>query len=344
METIVMFSEKSNTEEPKVAIIIVNWNKKSLLETCLSSIEKKTEYSNYFIVVVDNGSSDGSPELVRDKFPSVDLLMLKRNTGFVIGSNSGIRRALRDNPDYILLLNNDTIIIQNDWLRRIVEIAEIDERIGIIGCEIVYPNGKIQSIGHNIDFKTGLRGLQLVNPDFTQEFPDVFEVDCVFGAFFLIKEKVVDAIGFLDEGFSPFQHEESDFCLRAKRAGYKVCTTLNVKVVHLHGESMREIRSDYYNFANQKNLIRLILLNFSVSWIVCHLVYEIREFTSCLFERKSGVQKRFLFKLEIRKDWRRRTTLYLSAWFLNARNLGEILAKRRNRTRKILPVTAYFID
>jgi GT2 family glycosyltransferase len=340
----VVFSEKMNTDEPKVAIIIVNWNKKSLLEACLNSIEDKTEYSNYFKVVVDNGSSDGSTEFVRDKFPSVDLLTLRRNTGFVIGNNLGMQRSLRYNPDYILLLNNDTLIIQNDWLKRIVEIAETDERIGIIGCQIVYPNGKIQSIGHNADFKTGLRGLRLSTLDLIAEFPDVFDVDCVFGAFFLIKRKVIDTIGLLDEGFSPFQHEESDFCLRAKKAGYKVCTTLRVKVVHLHGASMREIGSDYYDFSNRKNLIRLILLNFSTSWILCHLVYEFREFASCFFERKIRFQKRFLFRFAIRKDWRKRTTVYLSAWLFNARNLGDILAKRRNRTGKILPVADYFID
>jgi GT2 family glycosyltransferase len=325
-------------KEPKVSIVIVNWNRKKLLEACLNSLEKTTEYSNYSMIVVDNGSSDGSSNLVESRFPSVNLLSLKQNMGFAIGNNIGIANALQNNADYVLLLNNDTLIIQRDWLRKMVESAEENEEIGIIGCKLIYPNGKVQHVGSRLDIK----GLDWINPQILDGSSEVFEVDVVLGACFLIKRKTIDIIGFLDEGFSPFQQEESDFCFRAKKAGFRVCTTLSVKVVHLYGASRQAITSDYFNFIHRKNQIRLMLLNFSVGWLVCHSVYEIQEFASCLFERKSGFQKRFLFRLEIRKDWQRRTSIYLSAWFFNARNLGEILAKRRNRAGKILPATDSF--
>jgi GT2 family glycosyltransferase len=330
-------SRLQTKKEPKVTIVIVNWNRKKLLKVCLSSIEKTTEYSNYSIIVVDNGSSDGSVNLVESKFPSVNLVTLKKNMGFAVGNNIGIVKALKNDTDYVLLLNNDTLIIQSTWLERIVETAEENEKIGIVGCKLIYPNGKVQHVGSRLDSE----GLHWINPRVLGRFPKVFDVDTVLGACFLIKRKVIDTIGFLDEGFSPFQHEESDFCLRTQKAGYRVCTTLSVKVVHLLGGSNT---LNYFDFTDRKNQIRLSLLNFSAGWFVRHSVYEVRTFASCFFERKSVFQKRFLFRLEIRKDWRIRIGAYCYAWLFNARNLREILAKRRNRTGKILPTTGSFID
>jgi GT2 family glycosyltransferase len=325
-------------KEPKVSIVIVNWNRKKLLEACLNSIEKITEYSNFSIIVVDNGSSDGSTNLVESRFPSVSLLSLEQNRGFAIGNNIGIAKALKNDADYVLLLNNDTLVIQGDWLRKMVETAEETKELGVVGCKLIYSNGQVQHVGSRLT----IEGLDWINPQIIDEYPEVFEVDVILGACFLIKRKVIDIIGYLDEGFSPFQQEESDFCFRAKKAGFKVCTTLGVKVIHLHGATMQTIESDYFDFIHRKNQIRLMLLNFSAKWFVLHSIYEIREFTYCIFERKSGFQKRFLFRLKIRKDWRKRTKGYLSAWLYNARVLGEISAKRRTRTGKILPSTNIF--
>jgi GT2 family glycosyltransferase len=331
-------SELQIQKEPKVSILIVNWNKKRLLENCLNSIEKITKYPNYSIIVVDNGSSDGSVELVKSKFHSVNLFCLKHNRGFAIANNLGMSAALENNADYILLLNNDTLIIQGDWLRKIVEKAEENRKIGIVGCKLVYPNGKIQHVGCRLN----VRGLDWIDPQSLPIVPEDFDVDVVLGACFLIKREVIDAIGFLDEAFSPFQDEESDFCFRAKKAGYRIFTTLSVKVVHLHGASREAITSDYFSLIHRKNRIRLMLLNFSFKWLVFHSVYEIQEFATCFLERKKLFNKNFLFRVRIRKDWRKKTALYLSAWFFNARNLRDILIKRRNRTMRILPLNDYF--
>ena len=132
---------------PEVCIIILNWNGKELLKDCLSSLLKLTGYPNYKVIVVDNGSTDGSLEYVKKNFPQVDVLPLDKNYGFAKGNNKGIKYALKKyKPRYILLLNNDTKIIQRDWLTKLVETAESDKKIGIVVPKLIYTDGRIQHI------------------------------------------------------------------------------------------------------------------------------------------------------------------------------------------------------
>jgi GT2 family glycosyltransferase len=321
-------------EYPSVAIIIVNWNGKGLLSTCLSSLTRKTTYPNYHVVVVDNGSLDGSPEFLRNKHSEMALVLLDRNYGFAVGNNIGIVYAQRKwNPDYVLLLNNDTEIISEDWLEKMVKTAESNDQIGIAGCKLVYPDGRIQHIGT----KMYIQGPRWLDPKSFENIPEVFDVDAVLGACFLIKSKVLDKIGLLDENFSPFQHEESDYCMRAWRAGYKSCIVSSVIVAHSQGVSLNKVRSDYLFFVNRKNLIRFVLLNYSLKWLILHIPYEIRVFLSCIIEKEMPRRGFFPFKLRDQQESFTRTKLNMKAWFINLENLGEIITKRRNRTGKILP-------
>ncbi|MEM4325816.1 MAG: glycosyltransferase family 2 protein, partial [Candidatus Pacearchaeota archaeon] len=126
-------------KRPFVAIIIVNLNKKEILKKCLDSLYKKTKYKNYVVIVSDNGSTDGSVEMIKKEFKRVDLIENRKNLGFALANNVAVDYALRKyNPDYFFLLNNDTKIIQKDWLTKLVETAESDERIGIVGCNLIY--------------------------------------------------------------------------------------------------------------------------------------------------------------------------------------------------------------
>ncbi len=314
--------------EPEVAIIIVNWNGKNLLKDCLMSLRENTNYSNYKVIVVDNGSSDGSAEFLKTEFADIDGLILDENYGFAGGNNRGIVYALkRYDPDYILLLNNDTKIIQKDWLRRMVEVAEGDEEIGIAGCKLIYPDGKIQHIGMKID----RFGMSKLNPCAIDRLPDVFDIECVLGACFLVKRSLINKIGLLDENFSPFQHEEIDYCLRAKKAGYRICTVLDVKIIHILNASMKKTEAGYFALVNMKNWIRFMLLNFPVSWIV---IRSIKIILTYLFKRKNKY-RHYLLDLAVRKDWIDRSRILIEAFLINLKNLREILDKRRNRTKKI---------
>jgi GT2 family glycosyltransferase len=225
-----------------VAIIIVNWNKKDLLHICLTSLKTVTSYPNYNVIVVDNGSSDGSANFVQENFSWTDLIALDKNFGFSIANNKGIAYALKKyNPAYFLLLNNDTKIIQADWIDKMVHLAESDSNTGIVGSKLVYPDGRTQYLGTQITAS----GFSWLTSSQEKLLPPIFEVDAVLGACFLIKRRLFDKIGYLDVGFSPYIHEESDYCMRARCAGWHVKMDLDVSVVHLWKSSMKKVQPEY---------------------------------------------------------------------------------------------------
>jgi GT2 family glycosyltransferase len=322
-------------KQESVAIIIVNWNQKNQLATCLSSLKNKTEYSNYHVIVVDNGSLDGSVELLKQSFPWADVIALDKNYGFSIGNNKGIAYAFEKyRPQYVLLLNNDTQIIQSDWLSRMVAVAKSEDNVGIVGCKLIYPNGKTQYIGT----KLTVERLTWLNPSNESKLPEVFDVDTVLGACFLFKRAVFDKIGFLDVGFSPFLHEESDFCMRAKKAGFRTRMTLGVSIVHFLNMSLNKIDSPYFEFISRKNAIRFMLLNFPTSWLLKRTPVEVRIFFGCFIARNKGKKGIVSIRLRTGAEMLVRLRANYYGWLCNLMCLREIITKRRNRTAKLLAI------
>lgn len=198
-----IYSDSIN-QEILVSIIILNWNKKDLTRNCLNSILKNTEYPYYEIIVVDNGSNDGSPQMIKNEYPMVKLIENKRNLGFSKGNNIGIKYS---KGDYIFLLNNDTEVT-NNWLNSAVKVANSSSKIGIVGCKLLFPDGKIQHAGGWMDERAmgHLYGYGEVDKG---QYNKIYEVEFVSGAAMLIKKEVIDKIGLLDEGFSPAYKEKS---------------------------------------------------------------------------------------------------------------------------------------
>jgi len=309
----------------KLSIIIVNWNGKEYLKICLASIFNQS-YKNFEVIFVDNGSTDNSISFVKDNFPEVKIIMLDKNYGFVKGNNVGIKYALEKyNSDYVLLLNNDTKIVQRDFLKRLIEVAENDEEIGILGCKLIYPGGKIQHLGTKI---TRFRWVYL-QKEISQE---PYEVDSIMGAVFLIKNSVIERIGLLDEGFSPFLHEETDYCIRAKRARYLIKIVPALEVIHYWYRSMRKISPRYVSLISIKNSIRLKLLNDPLPYLIPKLFFT---FPTCIFEEKDYEKKLTLWNLRVKENFLDNLLTYLNAWFINIKNLKEIIRKRANRNKKI---------
>jgi hypothetical protein len=321
------FADKN---EPTVSIVILSWNSKTLLETCLTSLIEKTKYSNYEVVVVDNGSSDNSVRWAEENFPWVDVIALDKNYGFSVGNNKGIDYALKKfSPEYVLLLNNDVVIVQENWLQKLVSVAESRESIGIVGCKLIYPDGRTQYIGTKLESK----GLSWLKPSEYLRLPETYIVDAVLGACFLVKMEVIEKIGDLDIGFSPFGNEESDFCFRAKKAGYKSCMVSSVELVHLNRASLSKVNSEYVRLIARKNTIRFMLLNFPASWLVKRLPYE--AVIRCFIVRNRAAKRLIPIKLRDGKDMLIEVKTNSKALLLNFKNLREIEAKRKNRTMKL---------
>jgi len=232
---------------PKVAIIISTYNQEVLLETCLDSLKKKTTYKNYKVYVIDDSGKGSVGQRIKNKFGSVDITINKINLGFSKANNVGIKKAMRKcNPDYILLLNDDTEVTQKNWLKKMVEVGESNKKSGILGCKIIYPDGSLQNIGGYV------RKWEIVK-ELNQNIKDVIEVDQVMGGFLLIKKEVIKKIGLLDEIYTPYLLEDTDYCLRAKENNFKILSVGSVEIIHKKGKSIDSLKGKKKIFIRFKN-------------------------------------------------------------------------------------------
>jgi GT2 family glycosyltransferase len=224
---------------PSVVIIVSNYNgasyfykKHNILWRIFSSL-KKTRYPSYKILMADDKSTDKSIEYVKKNFPYVSIVINDLNGGFSKNNNKAIKYSMQKyKPDYIVLLNNDIIITDELWLDKLIEVAEADSKIGIVGSKLVYPNGRIQHAGMvpvNYAFANRGRGEKDVG-----QYEKLEEMSGVTFALVLIKTEVFATIGFLDENFF-MGYEDIDFCLRAQQYGFKIIYNGKTKAIHLEG-------------------------------------------------------------------------------------------------------------
>jgi len=318
---------------PKISIVILNWNGLKYTIECLESLKKST-YPNYEVIVVDNGSKGNDADILEEKYKGyIKLIRNKENLGFPGGSNIAIKQIIaQGESDYVLLLNNDAKIIQKDWLDKLVKVGEKEENIGIVGCTLLFPSGKFQLGGRALKnpfyFITGI----FSEVNISDNVKNFIEVDVVEGACFMIKNKVIDKIGSLDENFRPGAYEDADYCIRAKRAGFKVIYVPDIKIIHYGSVSSKKLEEADY--INKKNYLRFAFLNFSLSGIILCFPFM---FAVCFFERKDKNKKMSLRNLKIRKNWREYLNYSPRAIWDNLKALKEISYKRRNRTQKIWP-------
>lgn len=217
-------------QSPKISILLLNWNgKKDTLE-CLASLER-VRYPNFQPIVVDNGSTDGSIAALRAAHPHLPILENGANLGFAGGNNPGIEWALRHHAEWILLLNNDTIVAP-DFLDAFLKAAKEQPKGKIFGAKILrYSQPAI--IDHLGGFWNPQIG-EFTSPDSGQRDHPYFNMqatDYVCGAALLMHRSVPETIGLLEPNFFLFW-EESDYCYRAKRAGLEVWTAPEARIWH----------------------------------------------------------------------------------------------------------------
>lgn len=215
----------------KVFIVILNWNGLQDTLECLESVFK-LDYPNFEVIVVENGSTDNSVEVIRKTYPQVILIKSKVNLGYTGGNNIGMRYALKNKADYVWLLNNDTVV-EADTLSKLLKKAEQCPEAGLISPVVYYYDapGKIQFCGSYAD----LNNQKIVYPvdknlyvreDFTNG-----ENVCLWGTALLIKRNVIDKIGYLDEEIFAY-YEDTEYSLRAIKAGFRNLVEIYAKVHH----------------------------------------------------------------------------------------------------------------
>ncbi|MCR4324905.1 MAG: glycosyltransferase family 2 protein [Candidatus Curtissbacteria bacterium] len=232
-----------------ISVIIVNWNTKKLLEDAISSLFKYSKDVAFEVIVVDNGSEDGSIEMVKKKFPNVKLIEHGYNAGFTKGNNSGIKVA---KGKYIFLFNSDAYLIENT-LKKLVEKADSLKNLGAMGPLLLNEDRTIQqSVGFDphlpqvfwwMTFIDDLPGGSLLNPyhvDHDSFYKKEREVGWVTAAAILLPKKVINKVGMFDETIFMYG-EEVDWCYRIKKAGYKIYFSPSTKMVHIGRGSMGKV-------------------------------------------------------------------------------------------------------
>ena len=247
---------------PKVSIIILNWNGLEDTIECLESLKKIT-HPNYEVIVVDNGSEGNDAQMLQERFGDyIHIIRNDKNYGFAGGANIGMRYVLNNSAaDYVLLLNNDTVV-DPEFLTELVKVAEADPAIGITGGKIYYYDnpGQLQFVWGRIGLRAGrvistpkvvaekIKSIELDKGQYNQ----IKEADWVTCCCFLIKEQVLKSIGSLDESYF-FYWEEMDYCVRARKAGYKIVYVPKAKIWHKGEQSSKKIRgfARYYAVRNR---------------------------------------------------------------------------------------------
>lgn len=240
---------QTDTQRPDVSVVIVSWNVRDLLQQTLETLYRESRHVSFETVVVDNGSTDGSVELVRESWKQVRLISLPENRGFAVGNNIGFNEA---RGRYILLLNSDTIVLPTT-LPGMVSFLDQHPETGCVGARHLNPDGTLQRSIDNFpsllnDFLSysELHRLSVLQPFLRRRFPwwsehdQVRDVDWVNGACMMVRSEVIAQLGGLDEGYFIYA-EEIDWCYRMIQAGWRVSFTPEAEIIHLGGQAMNRV-------------------------------------------------------------------------------------------------------
>ena len=305
-----------------LTISIVSYDTEDLLKACLNSIYQNTEEINYEVIVVDNNSTDGSVDMIKEEFPQVKLIRNKENLGFAKANNQAIKKS---KGRYILLLNSDTVVIP-DAIRKMINFMDTHPEAGVVGCTKLNPDLSIQpsaTVLPNIWIVLFrfFRLKQLLPSPEQRRFVGKFfgpilgktmssylgwysdnkikearSVDFVTGACFLIRRETVGDVGLLDENFFMYL-EDADWCLRIKWKGWQIYTHPDARIIHYGGENLRSAlgvfslercKSRYYYFEKHCGKKSIFLLKLII--------------ISALVLRKGGILFLYLFSGSKRKE------------------------------------------
>ncbi|MGA9348755.1 MAG: glycosyltransferase family 2 protein [Anaerolineae bacterium] len=248
-----------------LAIVIVSWNVRELLEGCLTSVYESLRSSNLTgeVWVVDNASTDGSAEMVRGRFPQARLIANETNAGFAAANNQALQAmgfpsaGTHELPRYVLLLNPDTEVL-DDALTTMVRFLDENPHAGVAGAKLLYPDDRLQHSAFAfptlaqafLDFfplHYRLLGSHLNGryPRRLYERGEPFPIDHPLGAALMVRGEAIQEVGLLDERFFIYC-EEIDWCMRMKKAGWGIYCVPRAEVVHHVAKSTKQVRGEMF--------------------------------------------------------------------------------------------------
>ncbi len=245
-------------KKPELSVIILNYNTKELLEDCLNSVKAHMDEVSMEVIVSDNSSTDGSPEMIKKKFPWVKYIE-GPNEGFSKGNNRA--RPLVEGS-MVLFLNPDTVVHKDVFFKTVRYLKEHSD-VGALTCKLVLANGQMDKDIRRrfptprISFNR--LALGITKEYYYEEIPEsaTHEVEAIQGAFFLTWKKILDKVGWFDEGYF-FDGEDVDLCYQVNKAGYKLIYYPETTVTHLKGVTKGKVSKWRHKVSpQQRKKIRL---------------------------------------------------------------------------------------
>ncbi len=259
-----------------VSVVMVNYNTLGLLRDSLGSLYRKHPNVSFEVWVVDNGSGDGSGQMVRERFPQVNLIQNRTNLGFAKAANKAIRKS---RGEYVLLLNPDTSVLPNA-IEELVKFMDGHPEAGAAGAKLLYPDGTLQPTcrafpRYSLLFFGRESLLTKLFPEnrFSRryllrdlDYSRIQEVDFVAGAAMIVRRGILDEVGLFDEDFFLFA-EDTDLCYRIKKKGWKVYFVPQALIVHHLGASMKREKGKAI-VQHNKSFYRFLCKHYSPSALV----------------------------------------------------------------------------
>lgn len=244
--------------KPKLSVIILNYNTKELLEDCLNSIKKHSNEVPLQVIVSDNSSDDGSPDMIRKKFPWVTLIE-GPNEGFSKGNN---RAKPLVKGELVLFLNPDTLVHEGVF-EKTVRYLEEHKDVGAVTCKLVLPDGSMDKDVRRRFPTPWISFQRLVLGEtrhyYYEDIPETatHEVEAIQGAFFLSYKKILDKVGWFDPAYF-FDGEDVDLCYQVNKLGYKLVYYPDVYITHLKGVTKGKVKKWRHKLTDaQRKKIRL---------------------------------------------------------------------------------------
>jgi GT2 family glycosyltransferase len=297
-----------------VTVIIPSWNAKGFLQECIKSIIRETIHYRIKIIVVDNASTDGSPEMVKDQFPQIKLIINKENLGFAKACNIGMGLA---KGKYIVIVNSD-VIVGNECIDRMFKYMEKHSEIGILGPKILGQDGMVQRscMGFPTLWNSFCRALAL-----DTIFPraklfggqlmtywshnSIRSVDIINGCFWMVRQEALKQVGLLDESFFMYS-EDKDWCKRFTNAGWEVVFFPDAEAIHYGGGSSLNDPIRFYIEMQRADLQcwkkhhgRLAWLGYILIILFHHVVRVLGQVIRYVIKPSKSIQADFKIKRSI---------------------------------------------
>jgi GT2 family glycosyltransferase len=318
-----------------VSIIIVNWNTKEFLLPCVRSVLEGEQRISREVIVVDNGSQDGSEDEVKKTIPLIHLVENEKNLGFARAVNQGIQNA---SGKYVLLLNPDTRV-KNGAIEQLMSFMDAHPEAGVVGAQLLNADGSKQnSIANFPSLATELLNKHLLRWLSPKRFPgkeriysDPIEVDSVIGACMMVRRGVIEQVGVLDEDYFLFL-EETDWCYRMKRAGWRIYHVPDAEVYHCQGKSAEKekkrarveyFRSRYHFFKKNKGSLQWFIL---IVGVLIRLGFELLSMMVASLVTFFSV-----------KRWRRKLGIYAYLFWWHVRFCPDGMGLKNESTKPQAP-------